>query len=210
MVAFVYTMEENSLDPTFHNQYVKSGILNLEKAAHGKLAIALVGKSSTIYAGPCKCSSRSHFLLLTHFLTLSSPLFCGGCDRSVPLYKIPLYDGENSSYYKILSWQSNYQACDQLQINCEVGERWGMRQMQDVHSELSRQGLEICKRIEALTGTPTYYFLFNYRNISLIQDRKRPCPSCGGQWQLEEALHGEYHFKCENCRLISSETCNSR
>jgi predicted nucleic acid-binding Zn ribbon protein len=41
-------------------------------------------------------------------------------------------------------------------MNCEVGERWALNQMQKIDSQLSQQGIKICTKIEKLTGVPTY------------------------------------------------------
>ncbi len=65
----------------------------------------------------------------------------------------------------ILSWETNYISCDSLQMNCEVGERWALNQMQEITSQLSKQGLEICRKIEELTSIPTYYYLHNYKKV---------------------------------------------
>jgi predicted nucleic acid-binding Zn ribbon protein len=93
-------------------------------------------------------------------------------------------------------------------MNCEVGERWALNQMQEINSQLSKQGLEICKKIEKLTLIPTYYYLYNYKKFKGDQ-LTRPCPSCGKEWDLNTQLHNHYDFKCDKCRIISTISPNS-
>lgn len=80
--------------------------------------------------------------------------------------------------------------------------------MQKVDSNLSKQGMEICKRIEELTSIPTYYFLYNYRKARGDQ-LSRPCPICSSKWNLKEQLHNFYDFKCDTCRLVSTISPNT-
>src|SRR5207237_2311956 len=133
-----------------------------------------------------KCLKLKFNCVITHYVTIESPLACGSCFRSVPLYRLPKYDDHD--YMQILSWETNYISCDSLQMNCEVGERWALNQMQEVKSQLSRQGLKICQRIEELTDVPTYYYLHNYRKEK-SNPLSRPCPVCGDKWNLKEPLN---------------------
>lgn len=82
--------------------------------------------------------------------------------------------------------------------------------MQDPHSALSIQGRAVGQRIEALTGVPTYYFLFNYHRRSLNQDRAWKCPLCGKDWLLEGAEPSDdLAFRCIDDRIVSEFTRNS-
>ena len=108
----------------------------------------------------------------------------------------------------ILSWETNYISCDRLQMNCEVGERWALNQMQEITSQLSKQGLGICRKVEELTSTPTYYYLHNYKKFKGDQ-LKRHCPKCNKKWNLETQLHNHYDFKCDKCKIVSTISPNS-
>ena len=159
-----------------------------------------VGKSYDNPSTPCKCKKSAFYILITNYLTIESRLKCGSCNNSVPLYRLPIY--EDHGYLPILSWETNYIACDSLQMNCEVGERWAINQMQDIESQLSKQGLRICQKIEELTNIPTYYFLYNYRKVK-NNDPLMPCPKCKSKWDVKNRIHGFYDFKYDNCRIIS-------
>ena len=68
---------------------------------------------------------------------------------------------------------------------------------------LSQTGVGIATRITELTGIPTYYYLYRYGGRSLKSERERKCPGCDGEWLLVEALHEQFDFKCDHCRLVS-------
>ena len=206
MVCLPFTLEKNSLHQKFNNVYVNQQIEKIEQLCEAKLKYKTVGKTHTAYQSPCQCQKSDFYILFTHYLTIESPITCGNCNHSVPLYRLPKF--ENFGYWSILKWDENYKACDTLQMSCEVGERWGINQMQDIHSQLSKQGMTICAEIEALTAIPTYYFLHDYRKYKSKQATKT-CPSCGGKWDLATPLHDFYDFKCDQCKIVSiiSQNC---
>jgi len=206
MFEVPFTMEVDSLNKKHNNNYVNRQIEKIETLCNSKIAFKTLGKNYDNNTGPCECKNPRFYILFTNFLTILSPIICGSCDRAIPLYRLPMY--EDDGYLPILSWESNYKACDTLQMNCEVGERWATNQMSAHNSQLSIQGREICKRIEVLTGKPTFYYLYNYRKLSVAKDRQRKCPSCGQDWLLKKRLHNFYDFKCDTCKLISTLTPN--
>lgn len=207
IICYPYTLEEDALNTKYNNYYVNKWSKDVEEIAKSKLQFRTVGKSHKDYNGQCKCVQSEFYILQTNYVSYASPIVCGTCDLSVPLYKLPMYS--DHGYGSILSWESNYQSCDTLNMNCEVGEMWAMKQMWDVNSQLSKQGIEVCKKITELSQIPTYYYLFNYRRIRHSQDSKRKCPCCNGDWLLQEKNCHLYDFKCDTCKLISSLSSNS-
>jgi predicted nucleic acid-binding Zn ribbon protein len=135
-------------------------------------------------------------------VALGSPLRCGDCFAPVPLYRVPATSG--GEYYDVVSWESDYQACDRLQMNCTTGERFGLRQLGDIGSSLTRNGRDIAGRIAALTETPTYYYLHRYSGDSLDRELARRCPGCDGPWRLEQPWHRLFDLRCDRCRLVSN------
>lgn len=203
----VITLAKDALQKKYNTPLIDKRITSIEELTNAKLQIKLSGKLYIDEAEVCECTKSEHYILFTTFLDFSSPVRCGTCNHDVPLYRLPLFD--EYGYQDILHWESNYKACDTLQINCTVGEMWAMKQMWDVNSQLSKQGIEICKKITELSQIPTYYYLFNYRRIRHSQDIKRKCPCCGGEWLLKEKTYHLYDFKCDTCKLISSLSSNS-
>jgi predicted nucleic acid-binding Zn ribbon protein len=201
------TLEKNSLDKKYNNKWVDSQRKKLEGLCASKLSVATVGKSTVNFDGVCKCKSHDFLVLFTHMFNRASPIDCGTCFNVVPLYKLSKLDSK--TMHSILVWEDIYISCDKLQIHSTVGERWATKQMSDFKSGLSKQGLELCAAIKKETGITTYYYLFNYRKISLAKDINRNCPSCGGQWTLKTQLGKFYDFKCDKCKLVSSISPNS-
>lgn len=160
---------------------------------------------------PCDCSKRDSFILYTTHTSLESCLRCGDCFGPVPLHAIPpLETTAGELHDKIISWQSDYQACDGLQMGCTTGERFGLREITRHDSSLTEQGVAVCKLIADVTGIPIYYYLFRYSGRSKSTERARKCPSCGGDWLLGEPLHDTFDFKCDRCRLLSNLALSSR
>lgn len=204
LISLPYTLEKHSLDFKFNNHYVNKQIEKIENLCNSKILISNKGKSYDSYKSPCVCEKSEYYILITNYITIESPITCGTCNKSVPLYRLPKYDGHD--YGPILSWESNYVSCDTLQMNCEVGERWALNQMENVKSTLTKQGLKICQTLETLTHTPTYYYLHNYRNNNSAM---KVCPNCNNKWLLKDRLHNLYDFKCDKCRLVSTISMNS-
>lgn len=138
-----------------------------------------------------------------------SPLIEGESLDQIPLYKIPFTHHDGECYNDINFWENNCERITGLWFNGAVGERWAQNQLQNHNSELSKQGMASCQKIEKVTGLPTYYFLFNYRAWGQKKDRERKCPNCGGEWLLKKkTFNNFYALKCDNCRLISELSSN--
>jgi predicted nucleic acid-binding Zn ribbon protein len=207
LIAYQTTLEAESLSEQYNDEYISLKIQELENWCQSKMKIEIIG-TSTIYSKDiCKCKKQPYFILSTNFLNKTSPIDCGKCHKIVPIYK--LKNLENDDRYELNIWEANYIACDQLQMNCNVGEKWATRQMTELDSELTQHGIRVCKSIQEKTGIPTYYMLFNFRPISKKKDQTRKCPSCKGEWLLKKQLHGFYDFKCDNCLLVSYLTPNT-
>jgi predicted nucleic acid-binding Zn ribbon protein len=189
------------------NVYVQRSISGLAQAKLKGPRVRFLGKIPET-AEDCRCARPKGYILFTTFLHLEPPLRCMHCNGTVPLYRLPhSKTGEHSG---LLSWQSNYQACDRLQIGCTVGERFGTWQMSDPTSSLSRSGVAVCKEIEGLTGRPVYYYLYRDSTRSSSAESRRNCPRCGGAWLLKTPLHHIFDFKCDECHLLSNIAWNVR
>lgn len=207
VICTAITISKDALNKKFNSSAVESSIKKIEQLFNSRLEHKLIGKALINEMEQCKCKQSEFYVLYTNFLAIGSPIMCGSCFNEVPLYKLPQYD--SYGYSPILSWETNYKACDNLQIGCSVGEMWAMKQMWQADSQLSKQGIDICKKLTELTNTPTFYYLFNYRSIRHSKDIQRKCPCCAGEWLLHERLHNLFDFKCDNCNIISSLSSNS-
>lgn len=199
--VFVNTPEKNSLSSKFNNKYVHKYCKNIMSEGLSKQTVSVQGKEPEC-AEICICSSTSSYIIFTNYISLESPLKCGDCFGAIPLYKIPkTYDDD---YYNIICWQSDYQSCDRLQMNCSVGERFGINQLSRLDSPLTKIGLKVCTSIQEVTGKKTYYYLYKGSSKSLTAELSRKCPSCNGNWYREESIHEIFDFMCEKCGLLSN------
>jgi predicted nucleic acid-binding Zn ribbon protein len=203
--AFWNLPERDSLNDEFGNSYVKAELEKLKGV--GTISFDIIGKGFNS-EGICECSTIESYILYTNYLIIEPSLRCGECFGFIPLYRIPkTYDDE---YNDIICWESDYQACDKLQMNCKTGERFGYQQMSKYNSSLSLRGIKICKRISEVTGKKAYYFLYRYTALSRKKELIRKCPSCGGEWLLDESLHDLFDFRCDNCSLLSNISLSVR
>lgn len=147
----------------------------------------------------CKCVNPSFYILFTTFLHTSSPIRCGDCGNFIPLYKLPKLDGEEE-YNSILGWEEEYKACDSLFMLSGVGESFGYRQMSQLTSNLTKEGLDICQKMTKKVQRPIYYYLHKY-----YRPHKENCPGCGKKWRLGEELLGLIRYKCDRCFIVSNE-----
>jgi len=202
LVSYQTTLETTSLSKKYFDKYTKKRVKDIEQWCNSKLRAEVVGKAIPEDKGDCRCKKSAFYILFTYGFNNSGFLDCGNCNKVVPIYKLTelTYDDR----YEMLSWETNYKACDDLQLGCSVGEKWATKQMSDPNSQLSKQGIAVCEKIEKATGIPTYYYLHNYRHTSLQDEKARLCPSCNRKWLLKERLFGFYDYKCDKCKLLSN------
>jgi predicted nucleic acid-binding Zn ribbon protein len=198
--------EPTALDKAHDGQYTAVARERLRAAGIGAPVLRPMEPPAANMSAACRCTRQSHLILYTTYVRLASCLSCGDCFQPVPLYRVPSDDpnpAKGELHDRLMNWQSNYQACDSLQMGCRVGEKFGLREMGQHTSALSRQGIEICQDISRLTSTPTYYYLHRYlRRSRLSIELRRRCPGCSGDWRLPERVH-RFDFKCDTCRLLS-------
>jgi predicted nucleic acid-binding Zn ribbon protein len=141
-MAAVTIPAADSLDESHHTSYIRRDIARFREIEVNGPYFGLIGEG--VADEVCVCLSSSSYLLYTDYVTLASPLRCGDCGEPVPLYRIPpTYEDE---YYNVISWQSDYQSCDSLRMNCRTLERAATRQLSDPASSLSHQGRALCQQ----------------------------------------------------------------
>ncbi len=200
---FLMVPSVDALDSKHDCGYVTSAKEKLVAAGFGIPKIQIYGFDPL--TEPCQCERHS-YILYTNYARLESCLCCGDCFKPVPLYQIPWQEStpkKGALHDRIICWQSNYESCDRLQMNCAVGERFALREMSCHDSALSKQGIEICRDITPILKLPTYYYLYRYRGRSKAKELQRLCPSCGREWLLSAPLH-RFDFKCDRCLLLSN------
>jgi predicted nucleic acid-binding Zn ribbon protein len=138
-----------------------------------------------------------------HVVDGGSPIICGTCRKSIPLYKLPnIFD--EKEHYEVFNWDENSYNVHELYVN-GLSDRFTYRQMNNINSQLSKDGRKICKAFEEATGIPFYYYLF-YFDWRLTKTKKTPetCSSCGKNWRFTDE-DSCVDFKCDKCRLVADE-----
>lgn len=149
------------------------------------------------------CVPPEFMILYTTFVHTCSPLRCGEHFSPVPLYRLPPI--ANGDHKRLLKWQEDWEACDQIQMNgSNKVEFAALKEMSEIGTDLYRKGTDLCKRIKCLTNIPVYYYLYRVGGTSKEEEHQRKCPSCQGDWKLDAPLHNIFDFKCDECLLVSN------
>ncbi|UPK72845.1 DUF2310 family Zn-ribbon-containing protein [Chitinophaga filiformis] len=191
----VQCLRKDSLDERFNSDYVNQWTSVLMDRYNVSISYEYVGEH--LVAVPTADVNSSSSLIL--YWGGASPIRSGDNFGQIPLYHFPYTNTRQRSYEDINSWSRSYEEIDGLWFRGSMGEKRFNHYLSDIKSPLTKQGRSICNRLEALTGKPSYYYLFNYDSKKMEQS----CPSCGGHWQLESKLLEKFDLKCDHCRLVS-------
>jgi predicted nucleic acid-binding Zn ribbon protein len=201
--AVVSCPETTSLHPRHANEYVRKELSELRSHGLLKPRCRVLGRGIESPVAD-QCKRPCWHVLMTNYLSHESPLICGEHYLPVPLYRVPHTYDAGPSYWDILCWQREWKCCDELQMACGFGERFATKQISDPNSPLATNGRDLCRRIEKLSGVPTYYYVYRGSGRSVAAEQATPCPSCGKKWLLSNPLGGLLDFKCDRCRLVSN------
>ena len=136
-----------------------------------------------------------------------SPVKCGDCGRSVPLYRLCNSVPERE-FDDVLMWRrmrrayfTAYEAGGGGRAAVYAGTVFDAAAayaiLRSCVSELSLEGRRLAGKIEAETGIMTLYPLFS-------QYEKLPvrCPQCGADWRNPFTGAINYECFCRECRLV--------
>ncbi len=152
----------------------------------------------------CECAAPSGRVLFTTFLDEGSPVGCLDCGQDVPLYRLPhLRVGGDHNDFR--GWQADFQALDQLWMGSSVGERFAYRQLARPKSDFMKETRELAARLESTSGVPTYSFLLHHH-----KKWGKRCPLCARKWTWKHSPRALLAFKCDHCRLVSSEASDEK
>lgn len=142
-------------------------------------------------------------VLFTTFLSLESPVRSDNGLRPIPVYRLP--SSARKVAQEILSWQTAYNLCDTLQMNCSIGEQFGLREVTRIDSALSKEGLRVREQLEVSARKPVFYYLYTPPpSVGIAFDRSA-CPVCGStEWRMPSLLCNLFDCKCDACRLLSN------
>lgn len=191
--AYATIPAPDALEPASHSVYGKSMRAKLQNS----FALSVEGLGRNEDCGePCGCGSPSCYLLYPEYGSEESPLRCGDCGGSIPLYKVPYIFGEEE-HNSLLHWFEAYRAIDKLWMH-GTSDRFSYRQLNHPDSSLFREGRKICRALETALHKPVYHFVFHAGKDQPV------CPSCQQPWQSfgdQEVMD----YKCDNCRLATEK-----
>ncbi|GAB3042542.1 DUF2310 family Zn-ribbon-containing protein [Spirosoma pulveris] len=192
--------QANSLATHYSHPFALHFQQQLQAKTQTPLEIRPTGRAADYLTYQVPVGSSSYILYGKGF----SPVICGDTYQQIPLYLLPPLNPEMNSYQDLNLWHYTFQALDDLWLVSDYGERFALRQLQQIGSPFSKQGRSLCQRIEELTDIPTYYFLENRRSWSEKKDRDRKCPLTGYNWLIKGSTFNDLiSFKCEASRLVS-------
>lgn len=194
--------EKSSLAKRFNSPWVNSALNDL---THAKLLAPrekYIGQD--INSESSSSEKPSWQLIYTSYVHMCSPVRNGDTLQPIPLYQLPATF--NGDHKRVIRWQTEWQACDELQMAAATkAEFAALEELTSTDSDLFRRGWDIRGRIEFQTNIPTYYYLYRVGGDSLASEKLRSCPRCGNtEWLLDEPLLDMFHFRCDECRIVSN------
>lgn len=195
------TPERSSFAKRFNSPWVTHALAQLSQAKLLKPKERYIGQDIN---SEISCNQKSNWqLIYTSYLHNCSPVRDGDTLQPIPLYHLPAtFNGDHKN---IIRWQTEWQACDELQMAAATqAEFAALHEISSIDSDLFRRGWDLRGRVEYLTKIPTYYYLYRVGGKSLQQERNRTCPMCKQEWRLETPLLELFYFRCDRCRIISN------
>ena len=152
----------------------------------------------------CHCQKLGKLLLYTHYPVTTSPIECLDCRGEVPFYRLP-HINEEKDHGAFFFWKRSYEALDLLWLHSNIGERFATRQLERPKSDFMKRTRELAAALEEKSGVPTYSFLKHY-----YEKWGKRCPLCKRKWTWKDSSSELLAFKCDHCRLLSSEASDER
>ena len=151
--------------------------------------------------GHCKCKSPSHLVMNPCPEWEGTPIQCGDCMKSIPLYRLARYGGE-MEFDDVLRWRRLYRSyLNQCLIGIdEIDGRESYQMLHECVSTLSLAGRALAGQVEQATGVPVYYPI--YYKFERVPDI---CPQCGEKWRNSYLDGVKFSHACLACRIVSSE-----
>lgn len=193
----VVAPEKTTFEPDNENINV-TGAREAFEAAYGESVVwTLVGANKNV-TGSCECEHSPYYILRGNMKDTVSPVLCGKCGQSVPLYRLPR-NYSREEYYDILEWQRAYNDLHDL-FKQGLDERYAYEMLNKANSSLNVEGRRIAKALNEKTGIPVYYHMFKYYGKN-----KNECPICGEEWKNNDS---EYNvdYICHRCKLVANDS----
>ena len=159
-------------------------------AAIFSLKIISLGEAVTC-EGSCECAASCWYMLYSDLATEESPVVCGDCGKSVPLYKLPaVLDKEGQSNF--LNWQDQFKSLQKLDVYNYTSD-FTTAEIYTPTSRINKMGRALCRALEKAKSVPVFYHLE-------VKKAGDVCPICGREWS--RTANNEISSKlCTFCRI---------
>ncbi len=199
--AVLYAAAPDALDPRHHSRWATEAWEKLRALARGEPRVRVLADGQP---SPDWRAAEGFFLHVTGS-DEEGPVFAAKTGAPVPLYTLPLTAQEREA---LMFWATSYHHHLHVDLGCGSLETAAYKQMAEADSALSREGRALARRLEEVTGLPTFYALHrHWGRWPPEREEQRPCPACGAGWRAQGADEtrglGAFPFRCEPCRLIS-------
>lgn len=147
----------------------------------------------------CECERSDYVVLQASAEWEGTPLMCGTCGKSVPLYRL-VPDANEREFDDLYGWRRLYRGYMNEHIvgidGIDYHESYVM--LNECVSTLNLIGRRFAGLFEKFGGVPTYYPIFS--RYDRIPDE---CPQCGKRWVNEYTDVIKFSHVCSACRLVS-------
>lgn len=192
----VVTPEKTSFDIENENVNVRHAREAFENLYGEPIKWVYVGENKNV-SDSCSCDHSDYYILKGNMKDTVSPVLCGNCGKSVPLYRLPR-NYQREEYYDILEWQRAYNDLHDL-FKQGLDERYAYEMLNKANSSLNVEGRRIAKSLNEKTGVRVYYHMFKYYGKN-----KNECPICGEEWKNDDAEYNVAYI-CHRCKLVSTD-----
>jgi predicted nucleic acid-binding Zn ribbon protein len=192
----VVAPEETSFDHSNENVNVTSARQRFETEYGSEVKWTCIGPNCNV-SHSCHCDNSDYYILKGNMKDTVSPVLCGNCGKSVPLYRLPR-NYQREEYYDILEWQRAYNDLHDL-FKQGLDERYAYEMLNKANSSLNVEGRRIAKALNEKTGVRVYYHMFKFYGKN-----KDECPICGEDWKNNDDEYN-VNYICHRCRLVSED-----
>jgi predicted nucleic acid-binding Zn ribbon protein len=199
----------DALLPKHHSQQATAALNQLGRVGLAYPQLKIIGMDlMSQHTDPCPAPSS--YIVYSRFSDTCSPVRCAEHLAPVPLYQLtppvfPVASTENATFEALIRWQLQYQALDEIQMQQHrVLPKTAERSLQQLNSQLNRQGRQLAKQLEHANQVPIYYALYSGTSADCAAEADKVCPSCHGDWRLCEPIADLFDFQCQRCRLVSN------
>lgn len=205
-VAFVSATHRESLFSRNHSKWGDQALTAVKLQYGAEPTCEILDDNISVPVPTLK--SASSLYLYCDGLSHDSVVRHGNRGTPMPLPLLPIDDDLRED---IFLWKTSYTCADRVWFDGGPMELAAYRQLANPDSEVMREGRAICQQIEEVVSLPVYLYVLRHWGHAEGED-DRPCPGCGKPWQAVDSPSPSrepfcrFHFRCEECRLVSHES----